>query len=201
MLSPVSFCLSFFILFFLIFYLSLGRKDGGWGEEHIFNILRQHEYESVLLLFFFKWLIKSALVDSRAFYLPTVAWLSFDPVTRFRKDFKWRKKKDGMLQEHHCCGNGRAPRGEEGDPVLVGAYLLYFDLIVHSTVYLLTNNQRWAPATFFWVRNRNSQLEGSTSTIAFRNLLKKCCSAIPQSQFLSDFRNLRASLPQFSAYF
>jgi hypothetical protein len=72
----------------------------------------------------------------------------------------------------------------------VGAHLLHFDLIVHSTVSLLTNNQRWARAIFFIVRNRNSAIFKSN-----RN------SAIPQSQFLSEFRNLRASLPQFSAYF
>jgi hypothetical protein len=50
------------------------------------------------------------------------------------------------------------------------------------------------------------QLEGSTSAIAIRQLFKEMLlcnrnSAIPQSQFFSEVRNLRASLPLFSAFF
>jgi hypothetical protein len=50
------------------------------------------------------------------------------------------------------------------------------------------------------------QLEGNTSAIAIPQLFKEMLlhnrnSAFPQSQFFSDVRNLRASFPQFSAYF
>ncbi len=68
--------------------------------------------------------------------------------------------------------------------------------------------QRWARATIFWVRNRNS----ATGRKHFRNCnsatLKR--NVAPQPQFrnrnlywspqLQD-RTLRASIPQFSAYF
>ncbi len=75
---------------------------------------------------------------------------------------------------------------------------------------LPTNLQRWARATFFWVPNRNS----ATRRKHFRNhnsatfkemLLRNRNSAIPQSQFFwspqVQVRNLRTSLPQFSAHF
>jgi hypothetical protein len=42
------------------------------------------------------------------------------------------------------------------------------------------------------------QLAGSTSAIAIPQLLKKCCSAMA---IFSEVRNLRVSLPQFSAIF
>jgi hypothetical protein len=50
------------------------------------------------------------------------------------------------------------------------------------------------------------QLEGSNSAIAVPQLFKEMLLrnrnfAIPQSHFFSDVRNLRASFPQFSAYF
>ncbi len=54
------------------------------------------------------------------------------------------------------------------------------------------------------------QLEGSTSAIAIPQLFKKCCSATVLPQFRNrnffwspqlQVRNLRPSLPQFSAYF
>jgi hypothetical protein len=36
--------------------------------------------------------IKISLSRLEGFYLLTVAWLSFNPVTIFRKDFKWREE-------------------------------------------------------------------------------------------------------------
>jgi hypothetical protein len=55
-----------------------------------------------------------------------------------------------------------------------------------------------------------SQLEGRTSAIAIPQLLKKCCSATATPHFRNcnfflslqlQVRNLRASRPQFPAYF
>jgi hypothetical protein len=62
---------------------------------------------------------------------------------------------------------------------------------------MCTFKQRWARATFFLVRNRNS---ATAIPQLFKEMLLRN-STIPQSQFLSNFRNLRASLPQFLAYF
>jgi hypothetical protein len=49
------------------------------------------------------------------------------------------------------------------------------------------------------------QLEGNTSAIAIPQLFKEMCSATANPQFWDcyffEVRNLRASLPQFSAYF
>jgi hypothetical protein len=50
------------------------------------------------------------------------------------------------------------------------------------------------------------QLEGKTSAIAIRQLFKEMLlcnrnSAIPQWQFFSEVRNLRATLPQFRHFF
>jgi hypothetical protein len=64
-------------------------------------------------------------------------------------------------------------------------------------------NQRWALATFVESAIAIPQLEGSTSVIAILQLFKEillrnCNSAIA---IFSEVRNLRASLPQFSAYF
>jgi hypothetical protein len=56
---------------------------------------------------------------------------------------------------------------------------------------------------FFESAIATPQLEGSTSAIAIPQLFKECCSAtaIPQSQFFSEVRNLGALLPQFLANF
>ncbi len=76
----------------------------------------------------------------------------------------------------------------------------------------LPKHQRWASTTFVLLQSAIAipQLEGSTSAIAIPQLFKKCCSATATLQFRNrnfflspqlQVRNLRASLPQFLAYF
>ncbi len=96
----------------------------------------------------------------------------------------------------------------------LGALRKSLYLVESRSNYLRRKNthihQRWARATFFWVRNRNSatcrkHLRNRNSATFQRMSLRNRNSAIPQSQFFWNpqlqVRNLRALLPQFSADF
>ncbi len=68
----------------------------------------------------------------------------------------------------------------------------------------VTNLQKWAGATFFWVRNCNSaswrkHFRTCNSAIAIFSEVRNFKSATSSRQL--QVRDLKASLPQFSAYF